>query len=100
MFNVASVSAAAKQATYSRKPRRTTDGQMCTWPGCKQVFRHRNIYEEHMKMHKRGAPGEFNAVYRSYKNLVIFFSNSHQKNILNYFSPGLGSRSLAFFLPL
>lgn len=57
-MNANSATISAKQAMYSRKPRRTADGQMCSWPGCKQVFRHRNMYEEHMKMHKRGAPGK------------------------------------------
>ncbi|XP_076799522.1 uncharacterized protein LOC143444226 isoform X3 [Clavelina lepadiformis] len=41
---------------FSRKPRRTMGGQTCMWPGCGRLFRHRNIYEEHKRLHEIGIP--------------------------------------------
>nr|XP_039257060.1 uncharacterized protein LOC120333766 isoform X1 [Styela clava] len=43
-------------AGFSRKPRRSSGGQTCQWPGCGRLFRHRNIYEEHRKLHEMGVP--------------------------------------------
>ena len=61
-------SGTSKQTTFSRKPRRTTGGQTCSWPGCKRLFRHRNIYEEHQRMHERGIPGKQGLLYFYYVN--------------------------------
>ena len=61
--NAAISDASLKHATYSRKPRRTTGGQTCTWPGCGRLFRHRNIYEEHQRLHEMGIPGKLKTVY-------------------------------------
>uniref|UniRef100_H2Y179 Zinc finger protein n=1 Tax=Ciona intestinalis TaxID=7719 RepID=H2Y179_CIOIN len=43
-----------ESTSLSRKPRRTTGGQKCLWPGCGRHFRHRNIYEEHQRLHELG----------------------------------------------